>query len=215
MMPPIVLSGLVMGFGASLGCLGTCVPVLLPYTAAAAQPSVRSGFFSSLLFSIGRLLAYAGLLIVLLALSEVITISIRIEAIAMLISGFILLFSGLVSLGAFQWNSGLSHILCRHLSSTRSPLYLGILTGIRPCGPLLAALAFVLTLPGVVSMGIFLLCFWLASSILLLGIGVAGGGLGAILSRQAGLDRTRRIASLTMIVISILFIFQGISSFNI
>jgi hypothetical protein len=85
---------------------------------------------------------------------------------------------------------------------------------VRPCGPLVAALAFVLTLPGIASMGLFLLFFWLASSLLMLGVGAAGGGLGAILSHQIGLDRTRRIASLTMVVIGLLFVLQAIGLFS-
>jgi uncharacterized protein len=213
-MPAIILSGLVMGFGASLGCLATCLPVLVPYTATAVQPSIRSGLASSLLFSLGRLLAYAVLLTILLLLSEVVTFNPKFEAVATLASGAILLISGLSSLGAFRWNSALSHMLCRHMSTTRSPLYLGVLTGVRPCGPLLAALTFVLTLPGALSMGLFLLFFWLASSFLMLGVGAAGGGLGTILSRQIGLDRTRRIAGLTMVVIGLLFTSQAISLFS-
>jgi uncharacterized protein len=213
-MPVVILSGLVMGFGASLGCLASCVPVLVPYTAAAAQPSIRSGLACSALFSLGRLLAYTGLLTVLLALSEMITFDSRLEAGATLASGAILMISGLVSIGAFRWNSALSHTLCRHISTTRSPLYLGLLTGVRPCGPLVAALAFVLTLPGAASMGLFLLFFWLASSCLMLGVGAASGGLGAILSHQIGVDRIRRIAGLTMVVIGLLFTLQAISLLN-
>jgi sulfite exporter TauE/SafE len=209
-MSTIIVSGLVMGFGASLGCLVSCVPVLLPYTAAAAQPSARSGLTSSILFSLGRLAAYTGLLVVLIALREIIDISIKVEAAATLVSGAILIISGLVSLGIFRWNSVLNRVLCRYISTTRSPLYLGILTGIRPCGPLLAALAFVLTLPSAANMSLFLFFFWLASSVLMLGIGVAGGSLGTVLSHQIGLDRTRRIAGLTMVVIGIFFTLQAI-----
>jgi uncharacterized protein len=213
-MSAIILSGLVMGFGASLGCVASCVPVLVPYTVSAAQPSVRNGLLSSAMFSVGRLVAYAGLLLALFVLREIFAISPMVEAIATLLSGVILVMSGLASLGAFNWNVALSHALCRHISTTRSPLYLGVLTGVRPCGPLVAALAFVLTLPGLTSMGVFILFFWLASSVLMLGVGVAGGGLGSMLSRQIGLDRTRRIAGITMVVIGLLFTLQGIMLFG-
>jgi uncharacterized protein len=213
-MSTVILSGLVMGFGASLGCLASCVPILIPYTAVAIRPSMWNGLLSSVLFSMGRLVAYAGLLLVLIALREAFTISLLVEAVAILASGIILIVSGLASLGAFNWNMALSHVLCRHISTTRSPLYLGVLTGVRPCGPLVAALAFVLTLPGVASMGLFLLFFWLASSFLMLGVGAAGGGLGAILKKQIGLDRTQRIAGLTMVFIGLLFLLQAVGLFS-
>jgi hypothetical protein len=74
---------------------------------------------------------------------------------------------------------------------------------------LLAALVFAITLPDTAGMVLFLFFFWLASSVLMLGVGVAGGSLGTLLSRKIGLERTRRIASLTMIVIGIFFLLQA------
>jgi sulfite exporter TauE/SafE len=87
----IIISGLVMGFGASIGCMAGCVPLLLPFTAAAEQPSALKGLYASIAFSLGRLAAYAGLLAAIIILRDIIDINIRIEAIAILISGLFLL----------------------------------------------------------------------------------------------------------------------------
>jgi sulfite exporter TauE/SafE len=199
-----------MGFGASLGCLATCVPVLVPYTATAEKPSIRSGLVSALLFSIGRLIAYTGLLSVFVAVKEIIPISTTGVAVATLVSGIILVLSGLAAFGIFNRPSILSRTLCQHMSSVRSPLYLGILAGIRPCGPLLAAMTFMLTLPNIAEMSIFVIFFWLVSSFLLLAIGAAGGGLALILSRRIGVDRIRRIAGVAMVVIGLFLVAQAI-----
>ena len=209
-MSAAISAGFVMGFGASLGCLASCMPMLIPYTAIAEKPSIRSGLFSALLFSIGRLIAYAGLLSVFVAVKETLSISPIVIAIATLVSGIILILSGLAVFGIFNQPSILGRFLCRHTSGVRSPLYLGILAGIRPCGPLLAAMAFMLTLPGITEMSIFVLFFWLVSSFLLLTIGAASGGLSHILGRRIGVHRIRRIAGIAMVVIGIFLIAQAI-----
>ena len=185
--------------------------MLAPYALSGAnKPSVLSGLYSAGLFSLGRLIAYAGLLLVFIAIEEMVSISPALMAAAAVISGVILMLSGLAALGVFNKPSALGRILCRQMSGARSLLYLGILAGLRPCGPLLAALAFMLTLPGAVDMGVFMLVFWLASSILLLAVGVAGGGLASILGRSIGIDRIKRIAGIAMIVIGLFLLLQGI-----
>ncbi len=208
-----ISAGLVMGFGASLGCMATCMPMLIPYTATAANPSIRNGFVSAFTFSIGRLISYAALLLVFLAVKEIINVSSTVVATATLISGIILLLSGLAAFGVFNQPSFPGRFLCRHMSGVRSPLYLGILAGIKPCGPLIAAIAFMLTLPGFAEMSIFILLFWLVSSFFLLVIGAAGGGLSFLLGRRLGIDRIRRIAGVTMVTIGLVFTAQSIGLF--
>jgi sulfite exporter TauE/SafE len=205
-----ISTGFVMGFGTSLVCLGTCVPILAPYTATGEKPSVLSGLFSASLFSVGRLIAYAGLLSVFIAVKETISISPTLLAAATMVSGAILMLSGLAVFGVFNMTSTIGRVLCRHMSGARSPLYLGILAGIKPCGPLLAAMAFMLTLPSIADMGVFILVFWLASSILLLAFGAVGGGLASILGRRIGIYRIRRIAGVAMVVIGLFLLARAI-----
>jgi len=70
-----ITTALVMGFSASLSCMAWCVPVIVPYTGAGEKSSLKSGFITSLLFTIGRLFSYAGLLAVFLAMKAIITLS--------------------------------------------------------------------------------------------------------------------------------------------
>ena len=205
-----VSSGLVMGFSAGIGCMATCVPMIIPYTATAENPSMLRGAGSTALFSIGRLIACAGLLAVFIAVRESLTLSQGVIAAATMISGLILTGSGLTVLGVFRRSAGLGRIVCHQMSGARSPLYLGILAGIKPCGPLMAAMAFMLTLPGVGEMSIFLLFFWLASSILLIVVGAAGGGLSIALGKYIGIERIRRIAGIAMLIIGLFLLLQGV-----
>ena len=92
----IVSSGFVMGFGTSLVCLGTCVPVMAPFTATGEKPSALSGLFSAGIFSIGRLIAYSGILAVSVAVRESISIGMAWLATAAITSGIILILSGII-----------------------------------------------------------------------------------------------------------------------
>lgn len=210
----LITSALVMGLSASTFCLASCVPVLFPYTGTVGKPSFFSGFSLALLFSAGRLVAYAVLLTAFILLKEFVGFSGIVVGIALLVSGLLLLLSSLVSFGMFTQPSSLDRMLCRYVAGAKSPLYLGVMSGIRPCGPLLAAIAFVLTLPSIAKMGVFMLSFWLASSALLLIIGGIGGGVMAVLGKRLGIDRIRRISAIAMAVVGVVLILQAVGYFS-
>jgi sulfite exporter TauE/SafE len=210
----LVSSALVMGLSASTFCLAACVPVLFPYTGTVAKPSFLSGVLLAFLFSAGRLLAYAVLLMAFILLKTFVGFSGIVIGIGLLISSVLMILSSLVSFGVFKRPLPLDRILCRYVAGAKSPLYLGIMSGIRPCGPLLAAIAFVLTLPGIVQMGVFMLSFWLASSAILLIIGGVGGGMMAVLGKRSGIDRIRRISAMAMMVVGIVLLLQAVGYFS-
>jgi sulfite exporter TauE/SafE len=206
----VISAGFAMGLGASVNCLGTCVPLLVPFTATAENPTVRGGVISAVFFSLGRLIALAGLLVVFWVVKETITISPTVTAVAMMISGIIMIASGLTAFGVFNRPSFLSRLVCRQMSASRSPLYLGVLAGSRPCGPLVAAMAYMLTLPGIVETGVFLVFFWLASSLFLLAVGAVSSGLAVTAGKKLGVIRIRRIAAMAMMVIGVVLMAQGV-----
>ena len=204
-----ISAGLVMGFGASLTCMANCVPILVPVAASAEYPSIKKGIGSGALFSLGRLLSLVVLLAIFITIKEIATPGNSIIAIATLASGLILMVSSLSVLGVLNMVAS-SRLLCRYVSTKRSPLYLGILTGIRPCGPLLAALAYILALPKVVEMGVFLLFFWLASSLLIIAAGAISSGMAQVLGKGSGSNRIRRIFAIAMFVIGLILVLQAI-----
>ena len=199
-----------MGLSASLVCLGWCVPVIMPYTAAAERPGALSGLLTTGLFSIGRLVSYLVLMTVFLAVRTLVPLSPVFGNVASLISGILLILSGLVAAGAIKWRSGFAGMLCGRIAGTKSPLYLGVLTGLRPCGPLLAAMAFMLALPTVPSIGVFMISFWVASSILVIALGIVGGGLSMLISKRLGIDRLRSITGMAMIFIGLFLVLVSI-----
>ena len=94
------------------------------------------------------------------------------------------------------------------MTGDKSPLYLGMLTGLRPCGPLLAAITLALALPTIGEISAFILFFWLASSVVVLTLGAAGGQLARVAGGRLGIERLRQIVGIAMVVIGIFLLLQ-------
>ena len=101
-----------MGLSASVYCLASCVPVLLPYTGTVRNPSLFSGLSMGFLYSAGRLIAYSCLLLAFIAIKEVMGVNSVVLGIAMLLSGLLLLLSALATFGVFNRLPVLNKILC-------------------------------------------------------------------------------------------------------
>jgi len=112
--------------------------------------------------------------------------------------------------GILKWRSGLGRLLCQFTAAPGRPSTWACSPGSGPCGPLLAAMAFMLTLPGAFKAGMFMLFFWMASSVLVITLGVVSGGLSMLAGKKLGIDRLRRIAGMAMIFIGCFLLLTGI-----
>jgi sulfite exporter TauE/SafE len=124
--------------------------------------------------------------------------------------GLLLVFHGLTVLGLFKAKSILGSIFCKYTEGKRSLVYLGMLTGLRPCVPLIAALTYSITLTGIGETMTFMFSFWLASSVLIFLIGPISGVVLGVTSKKISVERIRRISSLALIAIGLFFTTQGI-----
>jgi sulfite exporter TauE/SafE len=201
---------MVMGLSASLVCMGWCIPVIMPYAAVAKKPGVLSGFITTGLFSLGRLASYAVFVGLFFALKEILPIDPVFGVVATVLSGLILILSGLSFNGVIKIESKLGKLVCRRTAGTDSPLFLGVLTGLRPCAPLLAAMTFVIALQTILEAGVFLISFWIASSAIVIALGTLGGAFSMLLSKKIGIDRLRSIIGMAMIFIGVFLILLGI-----
>lgn len=206
-----------LGLSFSVACTATCLPVLLPYITSAEHPTIRGGLYSTILFSFGKLIAYLtlGLLFGLLATS--LEMSPGVAAGLKLTLGGLLVIHGLVTFGILNIKSGVLGIkskigaaFCSYTMTKRAPVYLGILTSIRPCMSLLAALAYTITLPGIGEITLFMLVFWLGSSLVVILLGTLTGVLARTVANSIRAERVRRISGIAMLVIGMVFILQGL-----
>jgi len=210
-MDSVIYLGLTLGIGLSVSCAVLCTPILLPHIASSARPSIIRGLYSALVFSSGRLISYLVLGLIFGLLITTVEFNPAITAAATLVLGLLLVFHGLSVLGLFKVKSVLGSFFCRFTEGRRSLVYLGMLTGLRPCVPLIAALTYSITLAGIGETLTFMFSFWLASSVLIFLIGPISGAVFGATSRKISVDRIRRISSLALVAIGLVFALQGIA----
>ena len=202
----IISVGLSLGLGVSGPCAASCAPILALYVAAAEHSTVVRGIYTSLLFSFGRLISY-------LTLGLLFSFTIKsilnpiITAVATLIVGCLVILHGLSALGIFKIRTAIDH-QCKYVETNRSPVYLGLLTGLRPCVPLIAALTYSITLAEVTEVLLFMLSFWVGSSIFIFLIGPLSGGLAGV-ARRISIQRVRTISGVALIVVGLVLIAQA------
>ncbi len=208
-MSSVIYLGLTLGFGLSTSCAALCTPILVPYIVSSEHPSLRRGFFSAVVFSSGRLISYLSLGLIFGLLVTSFEINPVITATTTLVLGCLLILQGFSSLGVFSVGRAIGSNFCQYIATRRSLVYMGILTGLRPCVPLLAALTYSVTLSGIAEVLLFMLAFWLASSLLIFLIGPISGSLAAVAGKRISVQRVRRISGVALVVVGLFFIAQA------
>jgi sulfite exporter TauE/SafE len=204
-----VIVGLTLGIGLATSCAVICLPILVPYLASSTQPSIMKGLYTTLTFSFGRLITYLALGLIFGLLITTVEINPIITATATLVLGLLLVLHGLSVLGIFKAKSIIGSLFCRYAGGKRSLVYLGMLTGLRPCLPLIAALTYSITLSSMYETVTFMFSFWLASSLLIVLIGPVSGALLGATKKRLPVERIRRISSIALVAIGAYFILQG------
>lgn len=202
--------GLTLGIGLATSCAVLCLPILVPYIASSAKPSIIRGLYTTLVFSSGRLISYLALGLIFGLLITTVEINPVITATATLVLGLLLAFHGLSVLGLFKTKSILGSIFCRYTEGGKSLVYLGMLTGLRPCLPLIAALTYSITLASIGETLTFMVSFWFASSLLIFLVGPVSAAVLGVTSKKISVERIRRISSLALVAIGLFFTIQGI-----
>ena len=201
--------GLTLGIGLATSCAVLCLPILVPYIASSAKPSIIRGLYTTLVFSSGRLISYLALGLIFGLLITTVEINPVITATATLVLGLLLAFHGLSVLGLFKTKSILGSIFCRYTEGGKSLVYLGMLTGLRPCLPLIAALTYSITLASIGETLTFMVSFWFASSLLIFLVGPVSAAVLGVTSKKISVERIRRISSLALVAIGLFFTIQG------
>ena len=206
----IFMSGLLLGLGVGTSCMAFCTPVLVPHIMADHRGGKR-GLFTSIVFSLGRLIAYLTYALSLGVAGETLSGGIQSSASPMLIGmGALLMIYGVsISYGHYIWPNVTSRI-CGHFSSHNSTFVLGVLMGLTPCVPLMMAMAYSLTLRGPLPSIAFFIFFWLGSSTYTIVLGAATGAIGAFAIARMQVERIRRISGIALAAAGLLFFSEGL-----
>ena len=199
----LLIAGLTLGFGP---CFLFCGPILFPYILAKGT-TAKEGFRTTVVFSLGRLIAYG-----ILGFSAVYllnTLNIQNVYFKKITGLFIIL------IGIAYIFSPAEHKICGLLNKFLieklrfNMLILGLLVGLSPCAPLVGILTYILVKSTTPFMGLlYSVSFGLGTFFSpLLVAGFVAGGLSELISRHS------KMFSLTKILSGMILVYFGLKLF--
>ncbi|MFV0529632.1 MAG: sulfite exporter TauE/SafE family protein [Lachnospiraceae bacterium] len=163
--------------------LSQCIPTAVQTTGQSKLSSLRPGF----LYNLGRVISYTVVGVIVGALGSVISFSGTMKGVIQLLAGIFMVLMGINMLGIFpgirKFIPRMPAVFARVISQEKrsnSPLYVGLLNGLMPCGPLQAMQLYALSTGSPLKGGITMLIFSLGTVPLMFGL----GALSSILSTR-------------------------------
>jgi len=186
----------VIGLLTSVHCVAMCGGInlsqCLPRETSTMADSSSSTLRSSLLYNAGRVMSYTAVGFVVGALGSALTFSNTLQGILKILAGIFMVIMGINMLGLFPWLRRLSPHLPRFLSQwsdngrlkSSSPLIVGLLNGLMPCGPLQAMQIYALSTGNPLTGALSMFIFSLGTVPLMFGLGVLTSALGKKYTRK-------------------------------
>jgi sulfite exporter TauE/SafE/plastocyanin domain-containing protein len=223
--------------------LSQCIPAAPPLAAPPRQGKGREVLFPAVLYNAGRVISYTAVGIAVGALGSVITLPGRFQGLVQLLAGLFMVIMGINMLGFFpalrRFNPRMPKIFARKIESFasgragaapcpgaedppsrkeagRHPLFVGLLNGLMPCGPLQAMQLYALSTGSPVAGGISMFLFSAGTVPLMFGIGALGSALGSLSGGPAFARRVMKAGAILVTVMGITMFSYGfnLSGFN-
>jgi sulfite exporter TauE/SafE len=163
---------------------------------------------ASIYFSLGRLLAYLFLGLIVGYVGGYFLNPFASASVIIPLGIILILYGFLISFGS---KLRFASIICCGFSKIKSTFLLGMMLGLRPCIPLIAALTYSATLSTVFDSFVFMSSFWLGSTAYIPILGILAGTLTHFAILRSNVDRIRRISGIALIVVGLIFVNQGIA----
>jgi sulfite exporter TauE/SafE/copper chaperone CopZ len=204
----------VIGLITSVHCVAMCGGINLSQTIPQALVRSEGGrrwetLLPGILYNGGRVISYTIVGIIVGALGQVLTVSGRFQGTVQLAAGVFMVIMGINMLGIFQGSLGtifrrfnvrLPAVFARKIdgqkAGNKSPLVIGLLNGLMPCGPLQAMQLYALSTGSPIAGGISMFLFSLGTVPLMFGI----GALSSLLSKKF----TRRVMQAGAVLVTAL-----------
>ncbi len=227
-------SYLLLGLATSLHCVGMCGSLVLTYSVKEAAEGRAGGTFLGRLaphaaYQVAKIVSYMAVALVLGSVTAIVGTVLDLEG----IRNWVMLFAGvfMVALGLSMtpWFPWLRHLtprapkaLMRVLSSTRkkavsdaaegrvpmaTPVVFGLLTGLMPCGPLIAAQVGAMGSPNALYGAMLMLAFGLGTAPLMLAFGVASAYAGGALR-----ERVQYVAATAVVLFGLVIMNRGLTA---
>lgn len=186
----------VIGLVTSVHCVAMCGGInlsqCLPRQPEAAGDGTVSTWRASLLYNTGRVISYTVVGFIVGALGSALTFSDTLQGVLKIIAGVFMVIMGINMLGLFPWLRRLNPRLPRFLTrltdqgrgGSSSPLIVGLLNGLMPCGPLQAMQIYALSTGNPLTGALSMFVFSLGTVPLMFGLGALTAALGKKFSRK-------------------------------
>jgi sulfite exporter TauE/SafE/copper chaperone CopZ len=208
----------VIGVVTSVHCLAMCGGIALSQCIPkSAQDDGTSPIRPALLYNVGRVISYTVVGFIVGAVGSAFTMSNTLQGILKLIAGIFMIIMGLSMIGAFSWLRVLVPRMPRVFAikinkgktKSSSPLIVGLLNGLMPCGPLQAMQLFALSTGSPVSGALSMLVFSLGTVPLMLGFGTISSALGKKFT-----SRVMTVGAVLVAVLGLSMFTQGVTLFE-
>ncbi|MDR1210631.1 MAG: sulfite exporter TauE/SafE family protein [Spirochaetaceae bacterium] len=187
----------VIGLVTSVHCIAMCGGINLSQCISpvhqdeARRRAPLHALLPSVLYNTGRVLSYTAIGVIVGALGQALTVSGRFQGAVQLLAGAFMVIMGLNMLGLFQGSAGnvlrrftprMPKIFTKKIQGAvnKGPLFIGLLNGLMPCGPLQAMQLYALSTGSPVAGGVSMFLFSAGTAPLMFGIGALSG----VLSRK-------------------------------
>ena len=181
----------VIGLVTSVHCVAMCGGINLSQCipqAAAEEPGNLAALRPSFLYNLGRVISYTVVGAIVGALGSVISLTGAFKGVVQLLAGVFMVIMGLNMLGVFPFLRKLTprmpkafaRKINKQKAGSNSPLYVGLLNGLMPCGPLQAMQLYALSTASPLTGALSMMLFSLGTVPLMFGL----GALSSILSKK-------------------------------
>ncbi len=212
----------VVGLLTSVHCIAMCGGINLSQSVRAAQTGAggqteagsASVLLPTFLYNLGRVISYTLIGGIVGAIGSVVSFSGTAKGIVQLGAGIFMVIMGLNMLGIFPWlrklNPRMPKIFARKIGAQKrnsnSPLYVGLLNGLMPCGPLQAMQLYALSTGNFFAGALSMFLFSLGTVPLMFGF----GALSSLLNHKFT-GRMMRVSAALVIILGVSMFSNGVS----
>lgn len=181
----------IIGLITSVHCVAMCGGINLsqciPHAKEISKEKSRfATFMPTFQYNLGRVISYTTVGFIVGALGSAITFSNTLQGVLKVIAGVFMVIMGVNMLGIFPWlrkfNPRMPRIFANKInkekSSSKSPLIVGLLNGLMPCGPLQAMQIYALSTGNPFKGAFSMFLFSLGTVPLMFGLGALSSALG-------------------------------------
>ena len=207
----------VVGLVTSVHCVAMCGGINLsqciPHSAEiAGKPGRFSTLRPTLLYNLGRVVSYTAVGFLVGGLGSAVAFSNTLQGVLKLAAGVFMVIMGINMLGIFPWlrrlNPRMPRIFARKIDKQKSgggsPLTVGLLNGLMPCGPLQAMQIYALSTGSPFSGALSMFLFSLGTVPLMFGLGALSSALGKKFTHKA-----MTVGAVLVVVLGLSMLSQG------